>query len=359
MLSRLSSNTCAQVFRASLLSPVAALLLAGALLVGCDGGDDTAGGGICTDVAASYDATTGQAPSAGNLLYQLQNGVIAQIAASGFDVVVMDYSSDGSDAGAYSASDLDTLGAAGIVALAYFSIGEAESYRYYFDQSWIESSGELQPTASAPCWLGRTNPDWAGNYKVQHWSDAWQTILMAYLDRIVDAGFDGVYLDIIDGYEYWSDAENGEGFALAEAVAAERMINLVRRIGHHARITRGVSGFYVFPQNGEPILEYDGNGGFLQTVSGIGVEDVFYDETTAQSAAFTTFRLGYLEQFVGAGKLVLSTDYVDDGSGSGANTARIADFIAQAEAEGFLPYAALSDRALDEINTIPGVQPSP
>ena len=198
MLPRHSTNTCAQAFRASLLSPVAALLLAGALLVGCEGGDDTATAGICTDVAASYDATTGEAPSASNLLYQLQNGVIEQIADSGFDIVVMDYSRGGSDEEAYSAGDLDTLETAGIVALSYFSIGEAESYRYYFDESWIESSGDLQPTASAPCWLGRTNPDWEGNYKVQYWSDAWQTILMAYLDRIVDAGFDGVYLDIID-----------------------------------------------------------------------------------------------------------------------------------------------------------------
>ncbi len=53
-----------------------------------------------------------------------------------------------------------------------------------------------QPTSAAPCWLGRTNPDWEGNHKVQYWSEDWQRIVIDYLDRIIADGFDGIYLDI-------------------------------------------------------------------------------------------------------------------------------------------------------------------
>ncbi len=84
--------------------------------------------------------------------------------------------------------------------LAYMSIGEAEDYRYYWNVEW-----ETAP----PSWLEEENPDWAGNYKVQYWDPLWQEIIYgqadSYLTKIVDAGFDGVYLDIIDAFEYFEE----------------------------------------------------------------------------------------------------------------------------------------------------------
>ena len=86
--------------------------------------------------------------------------------------------------------------------IAYMSIGEAEDYRYYWDPAW-----ESDP----PAWLAGENPDWPGNYKVRYWMDGWQDIIFGdedtYLDRIIKAGFDGVYLDIIDAFEYFEELE--------------------------------------------------------------------------------------------------------------------------------------------------------
>ena len=86
--------------------------------------------------------------------------------------------------------------------VSYMSIGEAEDYRYYWNSSW-----EHDP----PDWLAGENPDWPGNYKVRYWNPAWQAIIYgsenAYLDKILNAGFDGVYLDIIDAFEYFEEAE--------------------------------------------------------------------------------------------------------------------------------------------------------
>jgi cysteinyl-tRNA synthetase len=51
------------------------------------------------------------------------------------------------------------------------------------------------------------NPDWPGNYKVKYWETDWQNIIYknsdSYLNKILTAGFDGVYLDIIDAFEYY------------------------------------------------------------------------------------------------------------------------------------------------------------
>jgi len=82
--------------------------------------------------------------------------------------------------------------------IAYMSIGEAEDYRYYWDSNWDNHY---------PSWIERENPEWEGNYKVKYWDEEWQNLIYgnneSYLKLILDAHFDGVYLDIIDGFEYF------------------------------------------------------------------------------------------------------------------------------------------------------------
>tara|TARA_Y100000782_G_C10186254_1_gene266778 strand:+ start:5809 stop:6066 length:258 start_codon:yes stop_codon:yes gene_type:complete len=58
-----------------------------------------------------------------------------------------------------------------------------------------------------PSFLAEENPDWEGNYNVKYWNTDWQNIIYgnndAYVKKIIDTGFDGVYLDIIDAFEYF------------------------------------------------------------------------------------------------------------------------------------------------------------
>jgi cysteinyl-tRNA synthetase len=86
------------------------------------------------------------------------------------------------------------------LAVAYMSIGEAEDYRYYWNLEWNENP---------PDWLDEENPDWPGNYSVRYWDEEWHHLILggedAYLDRILEAGFDGVYLDVIDAFEYFEN----------------------------------------------------------------------------------------------------------------------------------------------------------
>jgi cysteinyl-tRNA synthetase len=78
--------------------------------------------------------------------------------------------------------------------VSYLSIGEAEDYRYYWRPEW-----KRKP----PAWLDKENPDWPGNYKVKYWYSEWQDIILDYTRRIIEAGFDGAYLDIIDAFAYY------------------------------------------------------------------------------------------------------------------------------------------------------------
>ncbi len=84
--------------------------------------------------------------------------------------------------------------------ISYLSIGEAEDYRYYWQDSWRPGNPE---------WIVRENPNWEGNYKVKYWSPEWKEIIYdsedSYLQQILDAGFDGVYLDIIDGFRFFEN----------------------------------------------------------------------------------------------------------------------------------------------------------
>lgn len=80
----------------------------------------------------------------------------------------------------------------------YMSVGEAEEYRWYWDKSY-ENTG--------PEWLAEKNEHWAGNYKVKYWLEPWHAILYkgdnSYLSKILNAGFDGVFLDVIDAFAYF------------------------------------------------------------------------------------------------------------------------------------------------------------
>lgn len=254
-------------------------------------------------------------------LYQLQNIDAGDVGASDFDLAVVDYSADGSDDEAFSAGDVDEMrGENGKLVIAYMSIGEAEDYRYYFDA-----------TAS---YVDQENPDWPGNYKVRYWEEEWQDVIESYVDRLVDAGFDGAYLDIIDAYEYYGPG--GES-GLERAAAADDMTAFVVRIAEYARGQD--ENFLIFPQNGSGILDAASSAeAYLDAVDGIGAEDTFYfgDEGVDNPLDEQTEVIGNLDAFVAAGKIVLSVDYLTDAD-------KIDDFYERALTKSYVPYATVRD----------------
>ncbi len=324
-------------------------------------------GGL-TAFIASCRVPTPIPPAGGDLLYILQPEPFsaAQLASPSFEWLVLEPSRDGRRSGDIPTSEIAEIRAgAGCrkTVLAYLSIGEAENYRDYWNAAWVDAAGTPIPGV-APSWLGPENPDFPGNYKVRYWDPAWQALLWGDaaagstrpLDRILSQGFDGVYLDIIDAYDFWS-ADAGER---TREQARRDMIALVDAIATYARVTRGDGDFLVFPQNGSDIIRNDAyeldaqTDRYFAAISGIGQEDLFYDELSPQPTDESAFVLEQLREYESRGKAVLVTDYVIDRANpaSAGNNERARDFHARCRAEGFIPYAAYSDRALDVVVTL-------
>ncbi|MCK6459695.1 MAG: endo alpha-1,4 polygalactosaminidase [Planctomycetes bacterium] len=258
----------------------------------------------------------------------LQAPDIDALAASPYAFVVIDYSRDGSAAGEFSRADIERLRAAGKTVLAYLSVGEAEDYRFYWDASWPFLSDE--------------NPDWPGNYQVEYWDDAWWTLALApYLDRILDAGFDGVYLDRVDAYWWWHEEKGMDA-----RLAADRMVALVERVADHARARAG-AGFVVCPQNALGLLDdapLAARDRYVGAIDAVGVESLYFNYASADDQAYRLQKLAELDTL---GKRVFLLEYVAE--------ADWPSFFAQVAASGLgmVGYPAAPDALLDELILAP------
>ncbi|MFN0032248.1 MAG: endo alpha-1,4 polygalactosaminidase [Flavobacteriales bacterium] len=133
--------------------------------------------------------------------FETKAELVAAISATNYDVVLLDFFFDEEE---YTSAEVlqmkQKANSAQRMVVSYMSIGEAEDYRFYWQPHW---------SFNPPEWMHGENPDWPGNYKVEYWNEEWQNIIFgndaSYLGKIVSKGFDGVYLDLIDAFEYWEE----------------------------------------------------------------------------------------------------------------------------------------------------------
>lgn len=245
--------------------------------------------------------------------YQLQNVQINELVQAHPGIVIIDPLCSEKR---LTQTEVDSLKEAGILVLAYLSIGEAEESR----PGWKEIKRQN------PDWLGPENPDWPGCYKVKFWDPAWQQMIFSRLDQLIADGYDGIYLDIVDGYSFW--LEQGHPSARSE------MIDFVCAIAAHGR-ARGGNDFGIFPQNAE---ELGRDGRYLAVCTGIGREDSWYDDEQPVDSDERQEIFTDLDRFKNSGRVVLVTDYMQ-------NAQKRTLFLQQAAARGYLPFAG--NRELD------------
>jgi cysteinyl-tRNA synthetase, unknown class len=264
--------------------------------------------------------------------YQLQKVDPDTLAASPYDMLVIDYSRDGKAARAWTPEEVDKIrvkpdGERRIV-LAYLSIGEAQTYRYYWKWYWGWVFGVLSPR-----WLGSENPEWRGNYGVRYWHEGWQNIILggenSYLDRIVKAGFDGVYLDGVDEYvDMVKEKRNARAL----------MIAFVKAIAERARVLK--PGFLVVPQNAEALLA---DASYRAAIDAIGKGDLLFGDDVSQQPNDPKSILSdvaRLKLLTADRKPVFVVEYL--GAPQEIERAR-----RRLERYGFIPY--FTDRALDSM----------
>ena len=264
--------------------------------------------------------------------YQLQAPDPARMASAPHDVLVIDYSRNGQIDGAFSAAEIAQMKArpdgTKRILLAYLSIGEAEEYRFY----WKRYYGWLWG-AFAPSWRAKHNAEWAGNYGVRYWEQSWADIIFdkpgSYVERVIAAGFDGVYLDKVDEF---ADMEQERPTAKAD------MIAFVTKMAARARQLK--PGFFIVPQNGDELLI---DAGYRTVIDAIGKESLLYGEEAEgveSSAAASGPRIERLKLLVAEGKPVFAVEYLD-------RAAQISSARVALEALGFVPHFA--NRALDHM----------
>ncbi len=269
--------------------------------------------------------------------YQLQDLNLEKAAAAAHDLIVIDYAKDGSDDTALKPKEIERLkrkpdGSRRLV-IAYLSIGEAESYRFYWQKVWQRQK---------PAWLLGENPEWEENYSVCFWDPGWQQLMcgnpQAYLDRILAQGFDGIYLDKCDVTEDLK--QHFKAAAKSRSDLDGDMVAFVTRLSSYAKAKR--PGFVILMQNAEPLLERPA---LRAVIDGVAKEELLFG-LDAPERPNTKGEIAeskdLLDLIKDDGKPVLMVEYLD-------NAAKVRDAAGAAQRFGYVLYVAPKDRELDRL----------
>ncbi|MGD8398924.1 MAG: cellulase family glycosylhydrolase, partial [Anaerolineae bacterium] len=245
--------------------------------------------------------------------------------------------------------------------LAYVDIGQAEDWRWYW--TWSRDwNCRGDPPADWPDYILACDPDgWSGNFPVAYWHPAWKDLMIhgeesgsqpgrdyrSAVDEVLRDGFDGIYLDWVEGYE--DEAVVTAARAAGVDPAAE-MVAFIAEIRAYAQARR--PGFLVVQQNAAALVAKHPN--LLTTIDAIAQEEVWYagDATDdwddgdgydwPQDPDLTGYYLEHLSRYQAAGLPVLVCEYALD---------HAAAAYADAYAAGFVPY--VTRRSLSRLTTTP------
>ncbi len=156
--------------------------------------------------------------------------------------------------------------------IAYIDIGQAEEWRSYWQNDWALGNPE---------WIVASDPDgWEGNFPVAYWHKEWQDIFLAkdgYLQKLIDAGFDGVYLDWIEAYSDETVIAKAE---LDGVNALEEMVNWVGNLGRYARAQS--PEFLIIAQNAAELIA---NKDYVKIIDAIAQEQTWFDGSSDNNPA--------------------------------------------------------------------------
>jgi cysteinyl-tRNA synthetase len=130
--------------------------------------------------------------------FKTKSAFIEAIAATNFDVVSIDLFYNNKPLTKADVDQLKTKANGGKrLVISYMNIGAAENWRYYWNPRW---------SLNNPIWLKKKYEGYDNEFYVEFWHQDWQNIIYgnedSYLQKIMDAGFDGLYLDNVEAYYF-------------------------------------------------------------------------------------------------------------------------------------------------------------
>ncbi len=249
-------------------------------------------------------------------VYQLsgyRNDRLDQIAATQFDLAVIDLARDG-NSDFFTRSEIAAVQTTGKVVLAYFEIGAIEDYR----PEWDEVPPDLMIGALS---------GWPDEQYVAYWDPRWWPVVEGRVDQALAAGFDGAYLDMIVTYEEIPADAAGTN----RSDLAQKMVDLIARLGLCQGARSRVQG-----RAAECARAADGVG-YLGAVDGLGMEELYFWPQTGLHAELVLKNRNNAAALRAAGKLVLTADCA-------TIAANITSAYEQSLAAGFVPYVSVRAR---------------
>jgi len=123
--------------------------------------------------------------------YSSKRKYVSDLASNPNDLLIIDREFNGR---LLSKGDIRKIKRNGKKLIAYISLAEAEDYRSYWHSSW---------SRRRPNWIASENPNWPGNFRVKYWTPTWKKIVFNQIRDARARGFDGVFLDVVDTYQYF------------------------------------------------------------------------------------------------------------------------------------------------------------
>ena len=280
---------------------------------------------------------------------QTENNSIKKIIDSKFDLVVIDNSRSVQGMENYNnKSDIEKIkNSVGTIlsnkiVLSYIDIGEAEDYRYYYKKGWKIGN---------PSFIIKEDPDgWSGNYPVAFWDEKWKSIVFDYLDKIIEDGYDGIYMDWIEA----NDDEDIEKLAKKQGRnSAKEMIKFINEIAKRARNKN--PNFILVAQNSVELVQHTE---YLKIIDGIAQEQVWFDGFADSKTGSTSegdwpmpeegdfgtqYYIKYLKKFLNAGLPVFTVDYAQ-------KSENIKKINKNSRELGFKPYVSI--RSLSKLSDL-------
>lgn len=196
------------------------------------------------------------------------DGTIQKLADSTYDMLVIDQTRSVKEDEQYnSKSDVSILQSSynsqnqNKIVLSYLNIGEAESYRWYWNDQWKIGN---------PGWIVAKDPDnWDENYPVLFWDEEWKNIVQQSIKRIVDDGYNGVYLDWLEIYSFEPVQKAAKSQGLDSRTELTYFIKELVEYAHALN-----PNFIFIAQNASELGEYSD---YITLFDGIAQEAIWFD----------------------------------------------------------------------------------
>lgn len=234
---------------------------------------------------------------------------VEKLLATGAQLMVL-------DPDVYTSKEIKTIKSAGVKVLAYLSVGEAEKYRRYFPQ--IENTDLII----------NENPDWPENFSIKFWKPLWKSILVSYSKEILNKGFNGLFVDVVDAWENFPEVEQPKRKEQMEKLLIDLANNMRKQDSCH----------WLMIQNSHELLE---NPRLEKLATGINQESLFASWAESEiDREWQRNKIAALENLRRKGKLITLIEYTRDP----IDMVRIR---VRAAMHGFVPYFTVKE--LDRI----------